>query len=536
MLLKRKALHLVILAPFIGCLLFWQSSKKITALPLALSACSDLPYLDVTIEGISYPFLLDLGSSIELSARKPIVEKIQKKRRLGKTSWMGIKGNVYHSSLYELKTLKMGTSTFKNVRLGMNVDGFILKDMKLHNLIETDQEILHQHPGSIGWPILEKTNLLLDWFNEKAYAVKEIGELKTNGYHIDQWHKIPFELAHGIIIEVATDFGIKRLILDTGATYTMVHSSKSNTYHSQKFILGGVDFGRTRIDMIKMPDAFRDIDGILGMNFLKQHIVYIDYKNKWLYLGKKQRTHASRDGSAEFNMALSESKNPLIQLKMQDQEYWVALSTGFPEELSLKQEIFQQLKSKTFNFNGLLLKNLRITEKAPDHEKLVSGFIGRNFLKKSNLLLDFKRGKGYATDSFQSLKKKGYAVKDWIQIPYEMTHLGMLVPVETDLGCRYFLIATNSPKTFSPNFGITHKFELASHNFGPKELYEYPAPWPVGFDEILGIDFFQDCVIYIDHLDEVLYMKLSVNSKQEGLMNLSHYLKIVIFGVFFPSV
>jgi hypothetical protein len=83
------------------------------------------------------------------------------------------------------------------------------------------------------------------------------------------------------MINVETDTGMLKLLLDTGATCTAVRAPCLNS--TSKFILVGHDFGTQSIFPIDlMPTA--DWDGLLGMNFLREHSLFIDYPNKVIYL------------------------------------------------------------------------------------------------------------------------------------------------------------------------------------------------------------------------------------------------------------
>ena len=105
--------------------------------------------------------------------------------------------------------------------------------------------------------------------------------------------KFPFECQSvGMIINVETDLGVKKYLLDTGATHNFIYDKEPsektipNQIVSSKFILGGYDFGEQILTKLRDPLPFANEQGAVGMEFLKHHVIFIDYPNKALYIKK----------------------------------------------------------------------------------------------------------------------------------------------------------------------------------------------------------------------------------------------------------
>jgi len=85
--------------------------------------------------------------------------------------------------------------------------------------------------------------------------------------------RIPFEMHRsGIVLQVDTDFGTRRLIMNTTSTLSHLHSSfipSDKPYISSALVLGGQQFGNITFESIDLPEGLREIDGFIGMDFLK---------------------------------------------------------------------------------------------------------------------------------------------------------------------------------------------------------------------------------------------------------------------------
>lgn len=307
--MKKTKIVFVYLAPVLifGGFLFYyfQSDTHYEArIPLDFIPYSKQPRAEVLIEGNKYPLMIDLGSPSSLTLKTEILDTIQK-IPTGIVYSTDFKGNEYKSKTYllpEIRIRNMIITKVETIDEGINFlkKGSVIYDDTGKNEKETTKE----KPGRIGRKLFinGKANLLLDFHNSVMFACCHLKDRKKNGYQINQFVSAPFELsdAEGIVLSIDTDLGTQRFMLDTGTTRSLLNSSSSQCpdceewkpglyqYQSLKFVFGGKDFGSQDFLLIEMAASFKNLDGVIGMDFLQNHVVYIDFDQKRIYLGKAE--------------------------------------------------------------------------------------------------------------------------------------------------------------------------------------------------------------------------------------------------------
>ena len=100
-----------------------------------------------------------------------------------------------------------------------------------------------------------------------------------------------------MLVQVETDVGKLNLAVDTGATATLIKPSLVKNLPLKKdkhgcsfcitsrFAFAERNFGQLDLYIYDLIPQFQEIDGFLGMDFLRNHVVYIDYKDKFIYIG-----------------------------------------------------------------------------------------------------------------------------------------------------------------------------------------------------------------------------------------------------------
>lgn len=172
--------------------------------------------------------------------------------------------------------------------------------------IKDKEEYDDQIDGFLGLGLFLETKLpalFLDLNHSTVFMIENINDFDENRYSIKNMVKIPLERAHSCLaIEVDTDFGKKRFLLDTGATENLINSSllsdafsvesspqgKELLFTSFKFQIGGKNFGNEKFSPSSISPAFNDIDGILGMSFFRKYAVFLDFNNNLAYIGPSQ--------------------------------------------------------------------------------------------------------------------------------------------------------------------------------------------------------------------------------------------------------
>ncbi|MBF5058807.1 hypothetical protein [Candidatus Neptunochlamydia vexilliferae] len=281
---------------------FSCSSKDYVELPVGFNA-GKIPIIEVQVENNSYLLGIDLGTFLELKIRSSLLESINKKF-LGTDFWEIYDGSKFVCPNYQVPNVKIGNLAFKNVVATAYPED---KEAKTTIWENPKEGVFYKKVGVLGRGFFQKSSLLFDFKKSKVIISNNISKLKKNGYDLESFIKLPFtKNKFGILVNVTTDIGDKTLLLDTGFTYTMLHEheypsdrEKETSYQgflcldSNHFAINGVDFGKKKLYFLKLSEKLREIDGFLGMDFIKHHVMYIDFPNKLLYIQPPQEKRAS---------------------------------------------------------------------------------------------------------------------------------------------------------------------------------------------------------------------------------------------------
>lgn len=245
---------------------------------------SDLPHVDVEIQGKSYCVLLNLSTIVPMALHKDILSSVEKKPH-GTIKFMDEQANIIEYPTFLVKEIKIGSLIINDVIIAEGSD-------------ELNDE---RRVGEIGMPLLSKNNLIFDLPRSTIIACNSKYKLKKIGYNLENMIQIPFEMentAGGITFPVSSDLGIKTLALSTGFTLTSIKSSLINEnevqnddfgamFISSTFVMGGKNWGSQKLYLRDLPEEMQQFNGAIGMDFLSQHIFYIDFRNKIVYIGDK---------------------------------------------------------------------------------------------------------------------------------------------------------------------------------------------------------------------------------------------------------
>lgn len=267
-----------------------------SVLPLKLTP-SSLPSIDITIEGKRYPIALDFGSRMQVKLYENILGDLEKVP-YKKEEWKNFRGVCFEAPTFLIPKINIGSLCLKKpVVLSFP------KALEREYVIWEDssrQSNRTEKVGTLGQGLLKKLSILIDVNQEKTIFSNSFKKLKQEGYNINEFIKIPMEVtSKGAFVYFETDLGKLKLFLDTGSTLTILHNSlipkdrpQKNTRYgldvvkSKTFACKGIDFGEKDLYFIQMGNNLKICDGILGMDFFKKHVVYIDFPNKTMYVKK----------------------------------------------------------------------------------------------------------------------------------------------------------------------------------------------------------------------------------------------------------
>ena len=55
-------------------------------------------------------------------------------------------------------------------------------------------------------------------------------------------------------------------------------------FTTSQFTINGTDFGSKDLYFINMTNELHDIDGVIGMDFIKKQVMYIDFSKEIIYI------------------------------------------------------------------------------------------------------------------------------------------------------------------------------------------------------------------------------------------------------------
>lgn len=288
----KKFSFLIAIVIVVGLILVAYSQANIyhSSVPLIFND-ADIPLVEVSIEGKSYMFKLDLGCDAPLMCDKELLSQLSK-TRYGTSSYCNVRGIEYESPTYVIPEIKIGNISFVDII----ASSLNYEDIGSTTLWGNKSELRLDHVQPyLGHFFLEKRNVLFNFLDGVLIISNSPQKLREEGYDLDEMLKVTLEDRNGLFIKVETDFGIKTFMIDTGSTTNLINASlvdRALVLHTQKypefvfskFKIGNKDFCNTTCAVFEgIPDV-PYADGIIGMNFLENRVIYVDYKNKTLYL------------------------------------------------------------------------------------------------------------------------------------------------------------------------------------------------------------------------------------------------------------
>lgn len=283
---KRKGILLLLFA--LGLCAYWELSKRRSSycvIPIVGLSDYQIPCTTIEIEGNKYLVEIDLGAKTALALKKDSLEKLTK-NECGVLRSVDFRGNKYESSLYEVSDIKCGEFFSKKVKVKVESEAFAAEGTvisKAKNVPEV---------GRIGRDFFKQENLFMDFRQGIFVICDDLNSLRERGVQIEDLKPIAFENnSYGVVLEVTTDWGKRKLVLDTGATISVLRSdveqqSGIQVEHTTLFKMGGVDMGERDLSLMPISQDLGEIDGFLGMDFLKEHRIFLDFSKQTAYIGK----------------------------------------------------------------------------------------------------------------------------------------------------------------------------------------------------------------------------------------------------------
>ncbi len=263
-------------------------------IPISFSKFSAIqaPCLDVQLEGQTFSLELDLGFQGELTIDQEQLDLLSSKTFLRNAVINGIQGKMYQTDLYRIPQAKIGPLVFNKPILQSNSKEFTKDSVFVKQGAPSLQEF-----GRIGWKLFQRTSVLLDVANETIAICDSINTLKAHGYVIENFSKTKLFTDRGILeLEADTSLGPLRCALDTGASWNVVNTvtntsvqeslwDPGNARIESTFIIEDQDFGPISFHGVPIQMSI-PIKAILGMEFFRDHLIFIDFAEKQIYVSR----------------------------------------------------------------------------------------------------------------------------------------------------------------------------------------------------------------------------------------------------------
>lgn len=275
---------------------FFSERSYFAQIPVGFfSSFGCTPYIDTEIEGSTYQLEMDTGAvDGQFILKREILDKINK-RSIGTWKWMDLRGNEYESKRYVVPKIKFKKGTFSEVEVQEENVDFLARAGAFWGKPYQSERIYRQH-GRVGLSFFKGVNWFFDFSNSVIFASSSIQRLTKEGYDIENMIQAPFELTrYGIILKIETDLGKVKLALDTGASHTVIrhqllkgmsYKLEGRVVKNSKFVIENVDFGNQDLYPVEFSEKLGEMEGSLGMDFLRNHVVYLDFTNKLIYIGR----------------------------------------------------------------------------------------------------------------------------------------------------------------------------------------------------------------------------------------------------------
>lgn len=293
---SRFSLFAFLLSGVVTWKVFFSSTTYFESFPVQFSSLNH-PMIDVEIEESSFPLLFDSGAAFQMSMQKELLENLQK-NPCGKQICLNLKGEQSENLRFALPQVKLNSLIFENVVTLANTYD---RGVTFWEVEKPSSSL--KSKGYIGLKLIKERNWLIDLRHSVIMASNSPKELRKRGYDLDHFWEVPFKLERlGIFFPVLTDIGTLHLLLDTCCTCSLINglhfSEEKNAsettchgmpvFNSKKFMLNDYDFGEQSLNFFDITDKkeFSNVDGVIGVDFLKKHAVYLDFSKNVAYIEK----------------------------------------------------------------------------------------------------------------------------------------------------------------------------------------------------------------------------------------------------------
>lgn len=277
-----------------------NATRTQTSIPLEFNVGNPAPYggpsTIITIQGKEIPIIFDTGAKkSDLVLTKHVLKTIHVKFTGRQICFKAMDGKHCQKE-FLIPEVKIGSFVVKNVK-----GTLMTKLWGGHD--EFFKETEASRNGVIGFGLLSKFNLLLDYPNSKAHLIKP--QNKPTDYDIENWVSIPFQ-GH-LLTKLKLNDKLVTLTWDTGAIPSNINQTvaqslkqtpcpKNNPYKGNEKCSRVETISLTTINNESLPTTWFSVqkmppsvpfDGLVGSNFYAENLVYFDFDKHRIYVKGK---------------------------------------------------------------------------------------------------------------------------------------------------------------------------------------------------------------------------------------------------------
>jgi len=250
----KKRLFLLLLSGGVLASTFFFHSASCIKVPVVFRGPGFCPTVKGKIQDHEYAFLVDTGAYQRFYLINSAFSKVTSKKRVKDTKMQDFKGNVYECPIHEVKDLNIHSIALSNAEIVEQGLDFY-ENINVWPITHGNRK-RYAH-GIIGLRFFKDFTTLFDFQNSLIILAKSQDELEKSGYfNPKKFIAVPFALEKELVtISLDTDFGVCKVILDTGATYCTLRRSYleadkiTELSHGRaiaknsKLVIGNCDFG-----------------------------------------------------------------------------------------------------------------------------------------------------------------------------------------------------------------------------------------------------------------------------------------------------
>jgi hypothetical protein len=260
----------------------------------------------------------------------------------------------------------------------------------------------------------------------------------------------------------------------------------------------------------------------------------------------------------------SSIQSPCLDVDMDEVTFSMELDLGFRGDLSISQNLINDIPSKTFvytkpmhgirgteyptNFYRIpkitigsmsfiqatleeettaFIKDSVFVQNGKEPSPPEPGRLGWELFYHTNLLIDAKHAKIAFCDSLQTLKQEGYAIENFVKTALILDRGCVEFEAKTPKGTLRCLLDTGATLNMlnsqtaqgdtieeaiwkSENDLEYASFQIDSHDLGPVSFRQVPLKTALPIEAILGMQFVQDHLIFLDFSGGVVYFAKNI--------------------------